>query len=150
MFENIEKFAASYEGKVKLVKYDKSYAVGIVSPLMQRIHATEEAGHIVFMDTTSSVDNTNCSVTLLLCKGPLGAAVPLGIIISSGQDEVDYLAGLRILKELWGPAAFGGKGYPNSFMTDDSDAERNALRMLWPESNCLLCFFHILQVGLVD
>ena len=69
------------------------------------------------MDTTSSVDNTNCSVTLLLCKGPLGAAVPLGIIISSGQDEVDYLAGLRILKELWGPAAFGGKGYPNSFMT---------------------------------
>ena len=32
-------------------------------------------------------------------------------------------------------------------MTDDCQAERNALRRIWPELIALLCHFHILQVA---
>ena len=31
------------------------------------------------------------------------------------------------------------------FITDDCEAERNALKLVWPESVQLLCIFHYLQ-----
>uniref|UniRef100_U9SSX8 Uncharacterized protein n=1 Tax=Rhizophagus irregularis (strain DAOM 181602 / DAOM 197198 / MUCL 43194) TaxID=747089 RepID=U9SSX8_RHIID len=34
---------------------------------------------------------------------------------------------------------------PKVFLTDDSSAERNALKLCWPEGIRLLCTFHILQ-----
>ena len=40
---------------------------------------------------------------------------------------------------------FGGKGRPQVFMTDDSKAEINALKHVFPDSTTLLCIFHLLQ-----
>lgn len=34
---------------------------------------------------------------------------------------------------------------PIAFMTDDSAAERSALKQVWPSSRILLCTFHVLQ-----
>lgn len=45
--------------------------------------------------------------------------------------------------------AFGGRSStygPQLFMTDDSAAERNALKSVWPHATLLLCIFHVLQV----
>ena len=36
-------------------------------------------------------------------------------------------------------------GEPRLFLTDDSDAERNALKAVFKNSRCLLCAFHVLQ-----
>lgn len=41
--------------------------------------------------------------------------------------------------------AFGGQGYPSVFLTDNSDAEINALMTVWPNSTSLLCIFHVMQ-----
>ena len=50
-----------------------------------------------------------------------------------------------MVKEALGEYAFYGKGQPQSFMTDNSDAERKALAVTWPTSQQFLCIFHILQ-----
>lgn len=44
-----------------------------------------------------------------------------------------------------GETAFFQQGHPACFITDNSDAERNALKTVWPESQRFLCIFHILQ-----
>ena len=44
--------------------------------------------------------------------------------------------------------AFFGRGPnagPKIIMTDDSDAERNAVKKLWPNIELLFCIFHLLQ-----
>ena len=56
-----------------------------------------------------------------------------------------YLA-FHLLKGLLGDGAFHGQGMPQVFMTDESDAMRNAIRKIWPGVLCLLCLFHTLQV----
>lgn len=50
-----------------------------------------------------------------------------------------------MVKEILGDSAFYGKGQPESFMTDNCDAERKALAVTWPTSQLFLCIFHILQ-----
>lgn len=43
--------------------------------------------------------------------------------------------------------AFNGKLQPECFITDDSDAEKGALREVWPHSKQFLCVFHVLQAA---
>ena len=50
-----------------------------------------------------------------------------------------------MLKKVLGDSAFYKQGHPICFITDNSDAEQNALRMVWPNSERFLCVFHILQ-----
>lgn len=46
-----------------------------------------------------------------------------------------------------GDVAFYGERHPECFITDDSDAERGALREVWPHSKLFLCVFHVLQAA---
>ncbi|CAH1996990.1 unnamed protein product [Acanthoscelides obtectus] len=64
-------------------------------------------------------------------------AVPLAILIKKGQSEEDYRCEFTLLKSSL-ENSFGGLGYPKIFITDDSDAERNALKYVWPNSKTLL------------
>lgn len=48
-----------------------------------------------------------------------------------------------MLKEV----AFNGKLHPECLITDDSDAQREALREVWPHSNLFLGVFHVLQAA---
>ena len=43
--------------------------------------------------------------------------------------------------------AFNGKLHPDCFITDANEAERGALREVWPCSKLFLCVFHILQAA---
>lgn len=56
-----------------------------------------------------------------------------------------YFTGFGMIKEGLGDWAFYGRGEPQSFMTDNCDAERKAIAKTWPTSRCFLCIFHILQ-----
>lgn len=73
---------------------DKSFTAVLVTEFMLRVHKEfRESCEVVFVDTTSHVDQLNTAVTVLLCAGPAGAA-PLGLIFSSSQDEAGYHAGM--------------------------------------------------------
>ena len=54
------------------------------------------------------------------------------------------------MSEILGEEAFNKKGAPNTFMTDNDDAIRNALATVWPTARRLLCTFHISQQVVVD
>jgi len=49
-----------------------------------------------------------------------------------------------LLKEC-GLKCFGGIGWPKIFVTDNAQAEINAIKNTWPESDHLLCIFHVCQ-----
>ena len=72
---------------------DESFAIVLVSDFMQRIHSNIKAtGEVVFIDSTSDVDKSNATLTLLVCASPAGA-LPLAVIITSGQSKQDYKRG---------------------------------------------------------
>lgn len=50
-----------------------------------------------------------------------------------------------MVKEAIGEDGFLGQGGPQNFMTDNCNAERNALAAIWPNSKQYLCIFHVLQ-----
>ena len=55
---------------------------------------------------------------------------------------------MNLLKTIFPSHAFYGREPqlgPMVFLTDDSNTERNALELCWPQGIRLLCTFHILQ-----
>ncbi|XP_050724616.1 uncharacterized protein LOC127002576 [Eriocheir sinensis] len=142
----IEKYFQSNPGSLIEMEFSEtSFAIALVTPLMQRIHQKlKESAEVVFVDTTSHVDQINTAVTLLLCAGPSGA-LPLGLIFTSSQEQSSFIKGFKLLKLALGGDGFYRVGHPNCFVTDNCDAERHALQSVWPESHLFLCVFHILQ-----
>lgn len=119
-------------------------AVVIMTPIMQRASTLRESAQIVFVDSTASCDSENHCLTFVLAPCAAGA-VPLAVLITSGQSTAEYQLVFSLLRTIIGPTGFGGQGYPLTFMTDDSEAERAALMSVWPESNSRLCLFHVQQ-----
>lgn len=112
---------------------------------MSKIHQEFwESREVVFVDTTSHVDQINTALTPLLCASPVGA-LPLGVIFTSSQEETSYTKGFLLLKKVLGERAFYSQGHPKVFIMDSSDRMRKALRTVWPEAEQFLCVFHILQ-----
>lgn len=145
MWKVLELKIPEYEKCGVIVKVQRNpYAVAIVTPIMQRAHQLASSSEIIFVDSTSSVDEGHHVMTFLFAKCPVGA-VPVGVLITNGQSEINYCDGFMVLKEAIGNAGFNGHAAPAIFMTDDSDAERNALSHVWPSSSRLLCLFHISQ-----
>ena len=50
-----------------------------------------------------------------------------------------------MLQEIWNIHSGINGFYPEHFMSDDSSAQINALRATFPQSQILLCQFHVLQ-----
>ncbi|XP_066958964.1 uncharacterized protein [Macrobrachium rosenbergii] len=146
MFSAIKKYAdANPLSKIKYEHTGERFTLVLITDFMSTVHREfREAGEVIFVDTTSHFDQLNTAVTPLLCAGPAGA-LPLGVIFTSSQDEASYTAGFDMLKQMLGDSAFYQQGHPLCFITDNSDAERNALRKVWPNSERYLCIFHILQ-----
>ena len=111
---------------------------------MRRAHALSSSQDIIFADSTASCDLNSYVITMLLTPCAAGA-VPLGIVITGGQSTIEYTTALQLLKNGLGDSSFNGQQYPTIVMTDNSDAERLAFRTVWPESDLLLCRFHICQ-----
>lgn len=131
------------ENGIKICFSEDPFAVVIVTPIMQRAHDLKSSVEIVFVDSTSSCDPENHSITFMLCPCSAGA-VPLAVIITKGQTQEAYQKGFELVKIAL-KKTFNGKGNPAIFMTDDSEAEIKALSQVWPLSKNFLCVFHVLQ-----
>jgi len=110
---------------------------------MKRAHQLPFSKDIAFVDNTSSCDIQSHSVTFMLAPFGVGA-VPLVIFITKGQSTADYKAAFTLLKQSM-PNGFNAQGFPKQFFIDDSEAEKQALPSIWPESKINLCRFYILQ-----
>ena len=66
-------------------------------------------------------------------------------MITDRISESAYNAAFQLLKDILPTSSFGGSDCPAIFVTDDSDAERNALSSVWPEAVLRLCLFHVPQ-----
>ncbi|KAK4300177.1 hypothetical protein Pmani_027605 [Petrolisthes manimaculis] len=146
MFSAIEKYAAANpNSKIKYQFEGERFAIVLITEFMFRIHQEfREASEVVFVDTTSHLDQHNTAVTLLLCVGSAGA-LPLAVIFTSSQDEVSFTAGFQLLKKVLGEIGFFHKEHPDCFITDNNEAQQNGLGMVWPQSQQFLCIFHILR-----
>lgn len=122
---------------------ENPFAVVIITPIMQRAHELPFSKDIAFVDSTSSCDAQGHSVTFMLTACGIGA-VPLAIMITKNQSIADYAAAFNLIKTSISNG-FGNQGFPLQFITDDSDAERQALKSVFPDSKLLLCRFHVLQ-----
>ncbi len=122
--------------------------LALCSPIMKRAHEhVQQSRDVVFVDATSSFDRQNSSIFLLSTVMPAGA-VPLGVIVTSNEQEDTITTGLKYLESIFPNNAFFGEGPqlgPSLVMIDDSSAERNALTSVWKSTTTLLCTFHFLQ-----
>ena len=135
--------------KKKRKTHHQPLLIAICTPLMSRIHKhVQQAGEIVYCDATSSLDRFNTSLFTLSTSTAAGG-LPLGVIISSDEQQENILEGLSILKSIipqqGGFFGHGAEKGPDIIMTDDCTAERNPLHGAWPSSRLLLCVFHFLQ-----
>ena len=77
-----------------------------------------------------------------------GGAVPLGVFVTSNEQEETITEGLRSLASILLDNAFFGEGPqigPSLVMINDCSAERNALTTIWKSATPFLCTFHFLQ-----
>ena len=122
--------------------------IAVVDPFMHRVHdVVPQSGEIVLIDATANLDRSDSKLFHLVCPTPIGA-LPLAEIITTREDTDTVMFALQVLQSVLPDRAFYGRGRtlgPQVFMTDDSDAERNALSAVWPNSVLLLCIFHVLQ-----
>ena len=126
---------------------DQPLVLAICTPLMARAHRlVRQAGELVYCDSTSSLDRYNCP-TFVMSTCTSAGGIPLGVVITSGESEDVITEAMTFLKTVLLTNAFYGKGAngPEICITDDSDAERAALRNVWPDTTFLLCIFHHLQ-----
>ena len=133
--------------KVKRRKMDKGKPSVLVActPLMARVHETiQQSGEMVFCDSTSCLEKYNCSLFILSTSSPAGG-LPLAVAITSDEKQDTFQRAMEMIKEVVPVNAFYGKNNPSVIMTDDSVAERNALKNVWPGATLLICIFHFLQ-----
>ena len=140
-----DKIAAYSDMGCHVLVAENPLSVVVVTPIMSRAHTLQQSSGICFVDTTASCDSQNLSVTFMLAPCAAGA-VPLAVIITDSQSEASYSHGFEMLKNS-GLQLFGGSGYPEVFMTDDSTPLHNALHAVWPFSQQTLCLFHVPQAN---
>ena len=97
---------------------------------MHRVHNTiPQAGELVLMDSTSNLDRNDIKLFHLICPSFVGG-LPLASLLTTREDKGTIMFGINLLEEVLPPGAFYGRDInvgPKLFMTDDSDALRNAL-----------------------
>lgn len=71
--------------------------------------------------------------------------IPLGVFLSNSETVEVIKRGLILISQIAGEKAFYGRESPAIVMTDDSAAERRAVKELWPSCRLLLCSFHVSQ-----
>ncbi|KAJ2952467.1 hypothetical protein O0L34_g6778 [Tuta absoluta] len=115
----------------------------IVTPVMQRVFMAGLGDEMVFIDTSGSCDQTNTCVTFIFAATKIGA-LPIVVILHTSQSEKNYTHCFQSAKKCLEETC--QKVFePKIAMTDDSSAERNALRTVFPNTRLLLCIFHVNQ-----
>ena len=88
-----------------------------------------QAGDIVFLDSTGSLDRQDSRFFRFLTCSPCGG-LPLGYVITSNETEELLTKAFEKFKILLPNYAFYKRAElgPHCFLTDDCDAEINSLR----------------------
>ncbi|CAG8851158.1 24566_t:CDS:1, partial [Gigaspora margarita] len=155
--EEVEEFNSNRKGNALMQPYIAStntdpgqpFVLVIVTNLMKRCHALQQAGELVYMDTTAGLDVLNTPMTILSTSTPIGG-LPLAIMLTSNETSNTFTKALDMLKCIMPISAFNGRRPeigPKVFMTDDCKAERTALHNIWNGTTLLLCVFHFLQAA---
>ncbi len=101
---------------------DKPLIIAICTPLMSRAHKNIcQAGELVFLDSSSSMDRFNASIFIMSTHSSSG--IPLGVILTSDEREETIYNGLELLKSVMQENEFFGRSSragPQVFMIDDS------------------------------
>jgi hypothetical protein len=119
--------------------------LAICTPLMARVHKhIQQAKELVFIDSSSSFEDFNNPMFVISTSSAAGG-LPLGIVITSGESANIIHKAMSVLSTLFPEEAFYGQGSPANVITDDSAAERDGLRRVWPNTKLFLCIFHFLQ-----
>ena len=108
---------------------------------------SNQSSNIIFCDATSSFDRHNSAIFLISTVTPAGA-LPLGVVVTSDEQEETIINAFKMLQTILPAEAFFGQGPkrgPSLVMIDDSAVERNALCDVWKSTTPLLCTFHFLQ-----
>jgi len=67
----------------------------------------------------------------------------LRVIITKGQSYEAFRSGFQLINDSL--RGFNEQEFPNIFITDQCQAEINALLSGWPNSKSYLCIFHVCQ-----
>ena len=134
-FASWDKKVTGKKGKIETIH---EWCVVLQTEFMERLYTKlTKCRDVVFTDSTASVDMLNTSMTLLCVSTSIGA-MPIAIAIHNKQSVSCYTKVFQFVKDLL-------MEEPKAFITDDSDAERAALRNVFPSAILLLCIFHVLQ-----
>lgn len=139
--ERQEKFCAS---GITVYIQESPLIITIVTPIMKRAARPSFAKEVAFVDTSGSCDQTNTCVTFLFTASKVGA-IPLAVVLHTAQTEGNYALAFAAVKKIFMKDGFSDQDFPRVFLTDDSEAERNALKSVFPSSVLLLCTFHMCQ-----
>ena len=108
----------------------------------------KQSSELAFIDSSSNMEELNLRV-FLVCTHSAADALPLGILTVSDKRTAasTLVKGFTLLKNCIGENAFFGRQSlgPMVIMTDNRSELRDALKILWPESQLLLCIFHLMQ-----
>ena len=160
MFEELENIIKDYNkrhshngGKCIVQRYErtacteKPLILAVVTPLMARVHTLPQAGEMVFLDASASIDRHNIPVYFLCTHHPSGA-LPLCVWVTSDNSQQTVTSCLEKARDLFLDSAFGDRGVNEGLkicLTDDDSSQRAALRTTWKSTKLLLCVFHFLQ-----
>ena len=112
---------------------------------MARVHKhIRQAKELVFIDSSSSFEDFNNPMFVTTTSSAAGG-LPLGIVVTSGESANIIYRAMTVLMGLFPDGAFYGQGSPVNVITDDSAAEKDGLRRVWPSTKLYLCIFHFLQ-----
>ena len=115
----------------------------IITPIMRRLFLRGYSDEIVYIDSSGSCDQTSTRVTFIFASLKIGAA-PIACVLHTDETEANYTLAFMAVKEAL-ESGNDKKIQPSVIMTDDSEAERNALKCVYPKSSLLLCHFHVCQ-----
>lgn len=107
-----------------------SWAVLVVTAIMQRAQLLESSSETVFIDSTTSCDRTGSTATVMLTAMAAGA-VPIGVMIHNTRTTEGRADAFQLFKSAR-PLCFGGRDKPGALMTNNSAAQKAALREMWP------------------
>jgi len=117
--------------------------IAIVTPLMLRAHHDMPfSKNIVFVDSSGSCDQGGSCVTFFFGVSKVDG-IPLGVVIHKYSTSENYIQAFNLLRKCLGETTFCGELQPLVFMKDDSIAERQALKVVFPKSKLLLSAFHL-------
>jgi hypothetical protein len=74
---------------------------------MKRVQTTSLAKEVCFIDSTSHLDTTHCTLTSMSVASKAGA-MPIGLLLHGQQTKDNYLLAFSLFKRIY-PNAFGGE-----------------------------------------